>query len=41
MQYCLNCMYARIEYDDKKGYICICTKHKKEVGFYKRCEEYK
>ena len=41
MKYCLNCFYARIMYKDTSGYYCYCTKHKKEVGFYKRCEEHK
>ena len=40
MNYCLNCFYARIKYDGN-GYICYCEKHKKEVGFYKKCGEYK
>lgn len=41
MKYCLNYMYARIKYRDENGYYCWCEKHKKEVGFYKRCEDYK
>lgn len=41
MQYCINCMYARIMYRDETGYYCVCTKHKKETGFYKRCGDYK
>lgn len=41
MKYCMNCYYARIEYDDKIGYVCICTKKNKRVGFYKRCGEHK
>lgn len=41
MKYCLNCMYARIMYRDKDGYYCFCTKHKKEIGFYRKCEFHK
>ena len=41
MKQCIKCYYARIDYDENKGYICYCKKHKKEVGFYFQCQEYK
>ena len=41
MKYCIKCYYAIIKYKDTYGYYCWCSKHKKEVGFYKRCEDYK
>ena len=41
LQYCCNCLNFEIRYDGT-GYIFLCTKHKKEVGYYQKpCKEYK